>query len=344
MLLMTSVVLANGNFNWKDLAYNCYHVAHQEYIYDSAASDYGIRNDKDLDKNPGKYFGKNIRDFEHAKQEYNLASKVSECKLYKDDLDQDGWLRVSMYQAFKANILKEIPTKHCKKLAPNMRSCKSLALVEVIEDNEGSWIPKTYMIYGIFNYKGEKYVLPLKKFEKSSAKKNKEDALKYVNRLSSDSKNVKLENDHNVLSLDVDYELNGNQLLLYVSSTNLLGNAKGGISISIPEFSSTKRVISKKSQGFKSVTAYKKGKKLWNREIKKTVRNKYLLLEGWSTKWRTNEEKAIKLVIDVSGLSSLDVHIRSNIIKDKKEYTNPKESIFYNQQGYYDRVETFIFR
>lgn len=158
------------------------------------------------------------------------------------------------------------------------------------------------------------------------------------NKISSESKKKDLVTSGENILLETSHIIEQDKLILTVKSKNLVENGKGGISISFPQFSDTKRVIKKEKIGFDDVALYKKGKKIWNREIRKTVKNPYLLTEGWSNKWRAGEEKIIKLTIDTKNLDNLEVHVRSNVINGKKEYVNPTNSTFYNKQGYYDKI------
>lgn len=142
----------------------------------------------------------------------------------------------------------------------------------------------------------------------------------------------------NSIELKSDYYIEGNKVNLTISAKNLVANGKGGISISFPQFETKNRIIKNESIGFKEVQSYEKGKKIWNREIKKAVRSTYLLSEGWTKNWRLNEDKIIKLIVNAEGLSHLKVHVRTNVLVNKEEYVNPVSSDFYNQQGYYDKV------
>lgn len=322
-------VVSFGCFTFQDVFVESYPLYYQ--------SKYKVSHRKidDFIENPGKYFSGSIKKYESNPYTSNIndyGNGVSIVNINKCLINKNGFTN-------NYTVRKYISKELCNKLAPNLNgTCKKAAYLGVNNLYGGTANRGFLYIYGQFEIKGKNYIIPLKRFN------HYKDADRFIKSDKLDSKNIKLENDHNVLPLEVNYEQSGNKLHLYVSSINLLGNAKGGISISIPEFSTTKRIIYKNSEGFKSIGAYKKGKKIWNRELKKTVRNKYLLLEGWSNNWKTNKQKQINVTLDISGLSSLNLHVRSNIIKNKIEYTNPTKSNFYNQQGYYDEVLSIDFK
>ena len=280
----------------------------------------------DFTSNPGKYFEGNInwykkqaygRDIESYG--YGLAAvNLKECLTKKQDFLED-------YQ-----VREWLSKDTCKKLAPNLdATCKKAAYVVVMNKYGGSGNRAFMYVYGEFDKDGETFIVPLKKFN------HYKDADRFVK---NENKKRDLVSSNDSIDLKTSHEIVGNKLILTVKSKNLVDNGKGGISISFPQFQTTKRIIKSEKIGFDNVNLYKKGTKIWNREIRKTVRSSYLLSEGWTNKWRANEEKIIKLVVDISNLDKLVVHVRSNIINGKKEYVNPVDSTYYNQQGYYDKI------
>lgn len=281
-------------------------------------------NESDFLSNPGNYFEGNInwykrKAYTDSTYGYGLSVvNVKECLSKKQDSFDD-------YQV-RALLSKDT----CKKLAPNLdATCKKAAYLAVMNRYGGSGNRGFMYVYGEFEKNGETFIVPLKKFE------HYKDADKFVK---NENKKRELVTTNDNIDLKTSHEIVGNKLILTVKSKNLVDNGKGGISISFPQFQSTKRIIKSEKIGFDNVNLYKKGTKIWNREIRKTVRSSYLLSEGWTNKWRANEEKIIKLVVDISNLDKLVVHVRSNIINGKKEYVNPVDSTYYNQQGYYDKI------
>jgi hypothetical protein len=113
--------------------------------------------------------------------------------------------------------------------------------------------------------------------------------------------------------------------------------AKAGASISFPQFKNDSRILKKYSSGFKKINTYKKGSKIWNAQLKKTIKSSYLLVEGWTDKWESFKSKEIKLIINVKNLNNLIVQVRSNGVSNKKELNTPNMGE-KDQQGMYSKI------
>ncbi len=332
LLMLVSLLNATENQTWehkgKSLSYGCF--TFQDDFVESYPEYYQtkFRINKSVEdaftQNPGKYFEGNIKWYKGEAYNgttygYGLSIiNVKECLTQKQNY----------FEAYQ--VRKNISKETCQKLAPNLdATCKKAAYL-VVSNQYGGTANRGFMyIYGEFEKDGESYIVPLKKFN------HYKDAQKFV---ASENKKRDLVNSNNKVDLKTSHEIVGNKLILTVKSTNLVDDGKGGISVSFPQFVTTSRVLKSEKIGFNKVNLYKKGTKIWNREIRKTVRSSYLLSEGWSNKWRANEEKIIKLEISIKNLDKLVVHVRTNIINGKKEYVNPVDSTYYNQQGYYDKI------
>lgn len=139
------------------------------------------------------------------------------------------------------------------------------------------------------------------------------------------------------IGLEIKYTVENNIVNLIVSSSSLEESGKGGISISFPQFLNDSRILEKKFTGFDEVNNYPEGSKLWNNDLKKSIKSSYLLIEGWHNSWNKKEIKEINLTINAENLDNLEVHIRTNILKNKNEFLNPSYG-YKNEQGYYDKI------
>ena len=139
------------------------------------------------------------------------------------------------------------------------------------------------------------------------------------------------------IGLEIKYTVENNIVRLIVASSSLEESGKGGISISFPQFLNDSKILEKKFTGFDEVKNYPKGSKLWNNDLKKSIKSSYLLIEGWHNSWNKKEIKEIHLTINAENLDNLEVRIRTNIIKNKNEFLNPSYG-YKNEQGYYDKI------
>lgn len=133
--------------------------------------------------------------------------------------------------------------------------------------------------------------------------------------------------------MNINYKVIDKKVYLQIKTKNLQDNGKGGVSVSFPEFKTNSRIIKSENVGFKSLKAYPKGSNLWNGRFKTTVKAKSLLVEGWATSWKKNEEKKINLEIDINKLSQIKINVRANLTSNKKEYVFPKSGVI-NEQSY----------
>lgn len=337
LIIVFSLALnVKAEVKWGEVSDNCFYTwPMEEGSIIAMAKKYKIKDWKDFHNNSGKYFGKNINNYEN----FEMTPNLQQCKLNKNMMVGNGFITKDEYTIVKAELLKDISTKYCNKLSPNLKeNCEKLALFKITENSGGSWSPTYHIIYGIYSINNLEYLIPLKSFEEGTSEQNEEASLFYLKELQKENKKIEVIKDENSIDLQSEHEIIGDKVILTIKSKNLTSSGKGGISISFPQFDTTKRILKEEKIGFKDIGSYKKGTKIWNREIKKTVKSSYLLIEGWSKEWRENEEKIIKLTIDIKKLDKLIVNIRTNIVSGDKEYVNPVDSTFYNQQGYYDKV------
>ena len=111
--------------------------------------------------------------------------------------------------------------------------------------------------------------------------------------------------DENLLKLDIKY------------NTNLKVVTSGGISVSFPQFADSSRIIKNETKTFKDINYYDAGTEIWNGGLQKNVTSSYLLVEGWDENWKNKEEtKTISLIIDVNGLDTLEVYLRSGALNE----------------------------
>ncbi len=133
--------------------------------------------------------------------------------------------------------------------------------------------------------------------------------------------------DENILKLDVKY------------TTNLDVITSGGISISFPQFIDNSKIIKHETNSFKDINFYDAGSEIWNGELKQNVVSSYLLVEGWDENWKNNEEdKSISLLIDVSGLETLEIYLRAGALNETDVTQIASEIVplsgEYDQQNY----------
>ena len=133
--------------------------------------------------------------------------------------------------------------------------------------------------------------------------------------------------DENLLKLDIKYV------------TNLNVISSGGISVSFPQFTDNSKIIKHETNSFNTINYYNAGREIWNGGLEQNVISSYLLVEGWDENWKNNEEeKNISLIIDVSGLETLEVYLRAGALNETDTTQAPSEIVpqigDYDQQNY----------
>jgi hypothetical protein len=134
-------------------------------------------------------------------------------------------------------------------------------------------------------------------------------------------------------------KLNYNSIELKMTMKNLSTNKKGWFSISFPQITSKKSIKSLKDSGFKKVTSYNKGEKLYNFQLKKGIKSKYLLIEGESLSWARNSSKSITTTLQIPrGIKNLYINLRGSYKTAKGVVAFPNYgdnmNIMEGQQGF----------
>ena len=133
--------------------------------------------------------------------------------------------------------------------------------------------------------------------------------------------------DENLLKLDIKY------------TTNLDVISSGGISVSFPQFKDNSKIVKHETNSFKDINFYNAGSEIWNGGLGQNVVSSYLLVEGWDENWKNKEEeKTISLLIDVTGLETLEVYLRAGALNETDVTKIPSEIVpefgDYDQQDY----------
>ena len=166
--------------------------------FEAIAEHYSIKYSDDFSENTGKYFGKELVNFEgipepwdggkyklYAIRDLDTCPDRKEMLKYDDGFviftDNNSPLNFRHFYEIKYRKGQDISLKLCKELAPNFDGDCIQASIFLIGDWSGgsrgiAW--RTY-IYGLFETKNhKKYIAPLKSWFSRSEKK----ALKYYNR------------------------------------------------------------------------------------------------------------------------------------------------------------------
>ena len=171
-------------------------------------------------------------------------------------------------------------------------------------------------------------------------KHEKTEAEKRVNgssKSAKESKNTNRANEevikNDFLKAKLKYTIENNKVEFAIKVDNHHKDAKGGVSISFPQFKNDTKIIQKEGIGFLTLKAFPANSKLWSGKYKKKIYSDYLLVEGWNDKWKKNSQKTIFIDIDTTGLQKLVINVRSLLVKNKNEFVLP----IYggsDQQGY----------
>ena len=129
----------------------------------------------------------------------------------------------------------------------------------------------------------------------------------------------------------------GHSFKLRAKMTNNYSSAKqGGLTLSFPDMINMRgRIL---SNNFSSLKGYDSSTKIYNKDMRRSMRTKYFMVEGWQKKkWYYGESKFFEVSLDAPiNLDNLRVNIRGVLWRrgkhDIKEI--PSRSSIYDQQGF----------
>ncbi len=135
--------------------------------------------------------------------------------------------------------------------------------------------------------------------------------------------------------IDIDATLlAGNRVELTVTAKNLTDYTTGGISLSFPELYDEFLLLERDRGDFKDLTLYPVGSRLFYVPTRKTIRSRYLLLEGDSKGWRKGVSKSFTVVMQMPrGMSELYINARTAFRQQKDIISMPSYGA-EDQQGF----------
>ena len=152
-------------------------------------------------------------------------------------------------------------------------------------------------------------------------------------------------------SLTYNYKLlEGNLLELNIKySPDMKVVSSGGISVSFPQFTDSKRIVKNTTKSFEEINFYNAGSQIWNGGLEQNIVSSYLLAEGWDNNWADGKDKEITLIIDVKDLETLEIYLRAGSLNEKDALEKPSEIVplsgELDQQNYpVEILEIPIFR
>ena len=152
-------------------------------------------------------------------------------------------------------------------------------------------------------------------------------------------------------SLTYNYKLLENNLLeLNIKySPDMKVVSSGGISVSFPQFTDSKRIVKNTTKSFEEINFYNAGSQIWNGGLEQNIVSSYLLAEGWDNNWADGKDKEITLIIDVKDLETLEIYLRAGALNEKDALEKPSEIVplsgELDQQNYpVEILEIPIFR
>ena len=152
-------------------------------------------------------------------------------------------------------------------------------------------------------------------------------------------------------SLTYNYKLlEGNLLELNIKySPDMKVVSSGGISVSFPQFTDSKRIVKNTTKSFEEINFYNAGSQIWNGGLEQNIVSSYLLAEGWDNNWTDGKDKEITLIIDVKDLETLEIYLRAGSLNEKDALEKPSEIVplsgELDQQNYpVEILEIPIFR
>jgi len=128
--------------------------------------------------------------------------------------------------------------------------------------------------------------------------------------------------------------LSYNRVQIDVDVTNLTHYSSGGISLSFPQLTHRNTLISKEQRGLEKVTLYPVGSRLYYAPSRKTIRSKYILIEGDTKNWYQNQTKSVSITLDVpSYIQNLYINARASFSKRRDIIAIPYHGV-EGQQGF----------
>ena len=160
---------------------------------DLFTEEFRIKNKRKFEYSPGEYIGKTIPLGYEIKSKisknnvYSVATNLDECFKWNSE---NGFVKkekrkhelvlveniiyqknnikgLENHDRYKSHyeVLKRVDTSKCNKLAKQLSQCNDSYLIRIGYNSGGTigWLGK-YYIFGIFDYKNEKYIVPLKVF------------------------------------------------------------------------------------------------------------------------------------------------------------------------------------
>ena len=131
----------------------------------------------------------------------------------------------------------------------------------------------------------------------------------------------------------------GEKIRLAGIMKNKYRNARmGGLTISFPQFKYTKGIYSDNT--FDTINSYSPPDKIYSGIVKKNIRSKYYMIEGWENNWKGGLKKHFYIEVDLpKHVNHLTIDVRGVLVfgKSKKHRTEiklPATSNNKDQQGY----------
>lgn len=121
------------------------------------------------------------------------------------------------------------------------------------------------------------------------------------------------------------------------SMRNNIGYARmGGLTLSFPQMTTVAGKVL--GNTFDSIDGYPPYSKIYNKYIRKAMRSKYYMIEGWEKKWHEGSKKTMRLRLRApNAIGKFDVNVRGVLHlgskNDRYEVTVPKYGT-EDQQGY----------
>ncbi len=146
-------------------------------------------------------------------------------------------------------------------------------------------------------------------------------------------------NDIEITIIYPKYIVQGERIRLAGIIKNRYRNARmGGLTISFPQFKYTKGIYSDNT--FDTIHSYSPPDKIYSGIVKKNIKSKYYMMEGWENNWKSGLEKQFYIELDIPAhINHLTVDVRGVLVfgKSKKRRTEvklPVTSNYKDQQGY----------
>ncbi len=133
--------------------------------------------------------------------------------------------------------------------------------------------------------------------------------------------------------------LTNNSIELKFTMKSLTEHKRGWFSISFPQLKSKESIETISGDGFKNISTYNRGKKLYNFYTKSSVESKYLLVEGDANIWSKDSSKSIEVVVKLpNNIDNLYINLRGSFktkegIEVFPDYGD-EGSIIEGQQGF----------